>query len=487
MRGEKLALHEVTLRIGVGEHVAILGPNGSGKSTLIKTITRECYPLQREGSFMTILGDDRWDVFALRSLLGIVTNDLLAQCTREFSGMEIVLSGFFSSVGVWPHHHVTEAMREKALAALEVMEISHLDGRPVSEMSSGEARRVLIARALVHDPLALVLDEPSNSLDLQAQRELREILSKLAAKGIGILLVTHHLDDIIPEIERVIVLREGRVVADGPKQQALPAAMRPPASKSDINEIYSFLWTAHGGDFATLDQSLAPRSWEYVFELAASTGVNRDSVVVDVGCGRGTHCLEMARRFGCRAVGIDPVRDLMPEQADDRVQFVQGSIEQIPLADESADIVWCRDMLVHVADLGPALRECARILRPAGRMLVYTTLETELMEAREAERLYGPLAIHPLRKQSIERAFAGAGFRLTRFEEIGSELIEFYEERDGRASRELMRVARMRRTREQLVAAWGARRYEAVQALYHWMVYLLLGKLTAAYYVLEKM
>ena len=225
MRGDKVALHDVTLRIGVGEHVAILGPNGCGKSTLIKTITRECYPLQRDGSFMTILGEDRWDVFRLRSLLGIVTNDLLAMCTREFTGTEIVLSAFFSSVGVWPHHEVTAEMREKAESALALMEISHLAQRPVEEMSSGEARRVLIARALVHRPLALLLDEPSNSLDVLAQQELRVILRKLSGTGIGILMVTHHLADIIPEIERVIMLRKGRVVADGPKQRVLTKAM----------------------------------------------------------------------------------------------------------------------------------------------------------------------------------------------------------------------------------------------------------------------
>jgi iron complex transport system ATP-binding protein len=225
MRGQKVALHDLTLRIGVGEHAAILGPNGCGKSTLIKTITRECYPLQREGSSMTILGDDRWDVFTLRSLLGIVTNDLLAACTREFTGSEIVLSGFFSSVGVWPHHHVTPEMRAKAEEALNLLEIPHLADRPVAEMSSGEAKRVLIARALVHNPRALLLDEPSNSLDAFAQHELREILRKLAATGIGILLVTHHLADILPEIGRVIILRDGRIVADGPKERVLTREM----------------------------------------------------------------------------------------------------------------------------------------------------------------------------------------------------------------------------------------------------------------------
>src|SRR3954452_9909496 len=104
MRGQKIALDEFSLRIGAGEHVAILGPNGCGKSTLIKTITRECYPLASDNSSVSILGESTWNVFDLRSLLGIVSNDLMTQCTREITGFDIVLSGFFSSIGIWPNH-----------------------------------------------------------------------------------------------------------------------------------------------------------------------------------------------------------------------------------------------------------------------------------------------------------------------------------------------------------------------------------------------
>jgi iron complex transport system ATP-binding protein len=224
MRGEKIVLRDVSLRIGVGEHVAILGPNGCGKSTLIKTIARECYPLSRAGPRMAIFGQERWNIFDLRPLLGVVSNDWMALCTREITGHDAVISGFFGSVGVQPYHRVTPGIERKTAEILALLEIPHLADRTVTEMSSGEARRVLLARALVHDPRALVLDEPSNSLDVFAQHELRETMRKLARAGIGIILVTHHLADIIPEIDRVILMREGRIVADGRKQDVLTAA-----------------------------------------------------------------------------------------------------------------------------------------------------------------------------------------------------------------------------------------------------------------------
>jgi len=223
MRGVKTVIEDITLRIQAGEHVAILGPNGCGKSTLIKTITRECYPLARPGSSLTILGQDSWNIFELRTLLGIVSSDLMATCTRDITGLEVVLSGFFSSIGIQPYHHVTVAMLQKAREVLDLLEVPHLAEREMTAMSTGEGRRVLIGRALVHDPLALLLDEPSNSLDLHATLELRGMLRKLAQSGIGILLVTHHLPDIIPEIDRVILLRNGRVFADGDKAELLTA------------------------------------------------------------------------------------------------------------------------------------------------------------------------------------------------------------------------------------------------------------------------
>jgi iron complex transport system ATP-binding protein len=221
VRGQRAALRGLTLRIEAGEHVCILGPNGCGKSTLIKTITRECYPLALETSGMRILGRERWDIFELRSQLGIVTPDLLNSCTTDSTGRDVVLSGFFSSTRIFPHHHPQSEHVTRANAALERLGISHLADRPVMQMSSGEAKRTLIARALVHEPHTLLFDEPSSALDIAAQFQLRSTMRELARSGLAILLVTHHVSEIIPEIERVILLRDGQVLADGAKERIL--------------------------------------------------------------------------------------------------------------------------------------------------------------------------------------------------------------------------------------------------------------------------
>ncbi len=227
VRGDRVILDRLTLRIEAGEHVAILGPNGCGKSTLVKTITRDLYPLQREGMSARILGRDRWNLFDLRHQLGVVSHDLANICNRPIRGLETVLSGYYGSIGLMMSGTPTKEMNAKAEALMEEFGISHLRDRWLDELSSGEARRILIARALVHEPRALMFDEPGTSLDLAAQRELVDVLRSLTRRGVTLVLVTHHLADIIPEIQRVILMRAGKVIADGPKRDLLtPDALR---------------------------------------------------------------------------------------------------------------------------------------------------------------------------------------------------------------------------------------------------------------------
>jgi iron complex transport system ATP-binding protein len=221
MRDNTVALDRLSLRISAGENVAIIGPNGCGKSTLLKTITRELYPLYREGSSARILGREQWDVSELREHLGVVSNDLFGRSERNPEGLDVVVSGFFNSFGLWAHHEPSKEMLDQSRLALHQMGVEYLAERRYGEMSSGERKRVLISRALVHDPQTLILDEPSDSLDLAMLKDLQARLRALAQRGTGVVLVTHHLHEIIPEITRVVLLKKGRVFRDGAKGDVL--------------------------------------------------------------------------------------------------------------------------------------------------------------------------------------------------------------------------------------------------------------------------
>ena len=220
MKGPKILLDSLTVTIPEGEHVAILGPNGAGKSSFIKAIMREYYPVQGDGVLFRVCGNDVWHVSDLRSHFGIVSNELQYTFTREITGRDVVLSGFFSSIGLYWNEAIP-AMEQKTDEILRFLEIDHLSDRLVTTMSSGEARRFLIGRALVHDPKALILDEPTTSLDLHALHIFRTTLRKIAQAGTGIIMVTHMLSDIIPETSRIILMKDGRFCGDGPKAEML--------------------------------------------------------------------------------------------------------------------------------------------------------------------------------------------------------------------------------------------------------------------------
>jgi len=222
-RGENTVLHDINLSIRRGEHIAILGPNGCGKSTLIKTITCECYPLVQPDTRVSIFGRSRWDLTELKKRLGVVSAELPGRATLQCNGRDAVLTGFFSSSTLWPNLTVTPAMQDRTDEVLRRVDAVSLATKPVGEMSAGQQRRIMIARALVASSEMLLLDEPSNALDLYAQRDLRNMLRSLAQQGTGILLITHHIADILPEIDRVLMMNNGRIVADGPKRDLLTA------------------------------------------------------------------------------------------------------------------------------------------------------------------------------------------------------------------------------------------------------------------------
>lgn len=225
IRGQVRVLHDLSLRIEQGQHTALLGPNGCGKSSFIKLITRELYPLAHgDGTVaVRVLGQNRWQVDRMRSQLGIVTGDLSSNLS-DMPGLtveEAVLTGFFASFVVPAFREVSAEMRDRARETLAMTGALPLLQRGYAELSAGEARRVLIARALVNRPQALLLDEPSTGLDLIAREQLIATMRDLARQGITLVLVTHHIEEIIPEIERVVMLRGGKILADGARAELL--------------------------------------------------------------------------------------------------------------------------------------------------------------------------------------------------------------------------------------------------------------------------
>ncbi|NTU72468.1 MAG: ATP-binding cassette domain-containing protein, partial [Coriobacteriia bacterium] len=210
-------------RIAAGERLVVLGPNGAGKSTLIKLLTKEVLPLWADPPPVRFLGEPRYELREARRLLGVVSASAQDEADVMLPAIEVVLGGFFGALGVPPRTCVTDEQRAAAQAALAELEVAHLAERTMTTLSTGEARRVLFARALVHDPAVLVLDEPCAGLDPHAAYHVRRALRTLAAGGRSLVLVTHHVEDIVPEIDRAVLLRDGRIVADGPKAELMTA------------------------------------------------------------------------------------------------------------------------------------------------------------------------------------------------------------------------------------------------------------------------
>lgn len=239
MRGGRPVLDHLSLQINRGEKLAILGPNGCGKSTLIKTILKELFPVHGADSSATVMGQPKWDLFELRKYLGVVSGELQRESWRDISVQQMVVSGYFGSMGLFRQHEATPEMWARSNELLLWLDCQHLLNRMMNTLSTGQVRRVIIARALVHSPETLLLDEPSNGLDPGAQQKLRRCIHQISEAGHGIILVTHHLPDITPDIKRVVLMKQGSIIYDGKPTDVLTSA--------HISELFDMPLELHRG------------------------------------------------------------------------------------------------------------------------------------------------------------------------------------------------------------------------------------------------
>ena len=225
-------LCNINLQIKQNEHWAILGANGSGKSTLIKLISNDLYPNTKYPFIKNIFGQPRWSIFDLKKNLGIITNDLhnyFAVHGNFLTAYEVILSGYYSSIGVFKHQDFSQEQHEKASEVLDFLEIKHIKDKKVHQMSTGQLRRCIIGRALIHDPKAFVLDEPTVGLDIKAQSSFIHFMQKLSKRA-SIILVTHHIEEIFPQISHVALVHNKTIFKQGKKEQIL--------TSSNLSEIF---------------------------------------------------------------------------------------------------------------------------------------------------------------------------------------------------------------------------------------------------------
>jgi len=220
-RGSTRVFEGLTLKLGTGENTAILGPNGAGKTSLIKMITREIKPLVQEGYRLLLFGRDRWNVWELRDRLGVVSDDLQREYLPNATGLHVILSGFFPSIDIAANHEISREKIEKSEKIMQRLEITDLAERRYGTLSTGQKRRFLLGRALINDPEVLLLDEPTSGLDVKAAHQYYRLMEYLMASGTTVILVTHHINEILPHIRRVVLLKEGKITGDGSKEEML--------------------------------------------------------------------------------------------------------------------------------------------------------------------------------------------------------------------------------------------------------------------------
>jgi SAM-dependent methyltransferase len=275
-----------------------------------------------------------------------------------------------------------------------------------------------------------------------------------------------------------------------------------PSRVRTVDEVYGSAFADWDAFDAALDESLGPRGFGMMMDLVAGLGLPPGSMALDVGAREGYYCIELSRRFGFSVHGVEPVRRHLdnaaralqalaaaePEVAT-RIRMDEGVAERLAEPDGSVDLIWCRDVLVHVKDLESAFGEFRRVLRPGGHAVIYQMMATDWLTPAEAARMWPPAGVHAssVDPHHFEAAIAAGGLAIAQRIELHGEWREWSEEEgDHRSSRQLLHVARLLRNRHVFEERFGTDAYEAMLTDNLWGVYQMIGKLNPHLYVLSR-
>jgi ubiquinone/menaquinone biosynthesis C-methylase UbiE len=251
----------------------------------------------------------------------------------------------------------------------------------------------------------------------------------------------------------------------------------------------------HDPLFTELDRTLNPRGPEILSETAGHY-LGPNSLILDVGCRDALYLIRLVKEHSARGVGLDPLPEHMDRanqavrdaELADRIEIVRGRVESLPWPDATFDFIWCRDVLEDVEYLAQGLGELRRTIRSDGHILIYTVFETDLMEPRESAALHGALGgpRANMKEHNVEDEFRSADLVVELKDVIGTEWREYEEERTQPVSRNLLRLARLRRNRREVLQRFGEDGYRVAEASLQWLPYLLMGKLKPVLYILRR-
>jgi SAM-dependent methyltransferase len=272
--------------------------------------------------------------------------------------------------------------------------------------------------------------------------------------------------------------------------------MTDPLTRRALTELFAGQgWPASAEEL--LRRGLAPRAPKLLLDAPGRLGLGAGQLALDAGCRDAAAAVALARRYGCRVVGVDLVGAWLPGGLAEaaaaglggRVDLVQGDLEALPVADGACDLVWCRDVLSCLPDCRRGLRECARVLRPGGGMVLYAVFATDRLapgdRALVVEGLGNTAA--SMDQPTVEAAIAAAGLQLAGRDRIGSEWLEHRLERDpGHLAEDLLELARLTRARDRFEPLVGPVWYRRALGFALWQLQIVLGRLVPVLYLLVK-